>query len=78
MDQPRAIEALAALAQQRASTCFGGHPDEIAAGEIARACKVPHNTMSSQLAILSRAALVSGRRELSTACDRLPEEILRR
>jgi arsenate reductase len=39
------------------------HPDEIAAGEIARACKVPHNTMSAHLAVLTRAGLVSVRRE---------------
>ncbi len=39
------------------------HPDEIAAGEIARACDVPHNTMSTHLAILTRAGLVAVRRE---------------
>jgi DNA-binding transcriptional ArsR family regulator len=38
------------------------HPDELAAGEIARAGKVPHNTMSTHLAVLSRAGLISMRR----------------
>jgi DNA-binding transcriptional ArsR family regulator len=35
----------------------------MAAGEIARALAVPHNTMSAQLAILSRAGLVTSRRD---------------
>ncbi len=38
-------------------------PDGLAAGELARALKVPHNTMSTHLAILSRAGLVRARRE---------------
>ncbi len=67
MDQGRAIEVLTALAQPTRLEVFrrliNVHPDEILAGEIARACKVPHNTMSAHLAILSRAGLVSVRRE---------------
>lgn len=39
------------------------YPDPIAAGEIARACRVPHNTMSSHLAALSRAGLITWRRD---------------
>ena len=62
-----AIEALTALAQPTRLEVFRrllkGHPDEIAAGEIARACKVPHNTMSTHLAVLTRAGLVGVRRE---------------
>jgi len=62
MDQKRAIEALTALAQPTRLEVFRRlvkvHPDEIAAGEIARACKVPHNTMSMHLAVLTRAGLV--------------------
>jgi ArsR family transcriptional regulator len=67
MDQKRAIEALTALAQPTRLNVFrrlvNVHPDEIAAGEIARACKVPHNTMSTHLAVLTRAGLVAVRRE---------------
>lgn len=67
IDESRAIEALAALAQPTRLQVFRQllniHPDEIAAGEIARACKVPHNTMSTHLAILTRAGLVGVRRE---------------
>jgi DNA-binding transcriptional ArsR family regulator len=59
MDAYLAIEALTALAQRTRLEVFRrlvkAHPDEIAAGEIARACKVPHNTMSTHLAILTRA-----------------------
>lgn len=62
-----AIEALTALAQPTRLDVFRRllkvHPDEIAAGEIARACKVPHNTMSTHLAALTRAGLVNVRRE---------------
>jgi ArsR family transcriptional regulator len=67
MDQKRAIEALMALAQPTRLNVFrrlvNVHPDEIAAGEIARACKVPHNTMSTHLAVLTRAGLVVVRRD---------------
>ena len=35
----------------------------MAAGDIARALDVPHNTLSSQLAILTRAQLVQARKE---------------
>jgi DNA-binding transcriptional ArsR family regulator len=67
LNEGRAIEALTALAQPTRLAVFrrliNVHPDEIMAGEIARACKVPHNTMSTHLAILSRAGLVSVRRE---------------
>jgi ArsR family transcriptional regulator len=67
MDATRAIEALTALAQPTRLEVFrrlvSVHPDEIAAGEIARVCKVPHNTMSTHLAVLARAALVTVRPE---------------
>ena len=35
------------------------HPQSLPAGEIARLCEVPHNTMSTHLGILSRAGLIS-------------------
>ena len=67
MDIQRAIEALTALAQPTRLAVFRRliktHPDEIAAGVIAHACKVPHNTMSTHLAVLSRAGLIRMRRE---------------
>ena len=67
MDAARAIEALTALAQPTRLEAFRRfvtvHPDEIAAGEIAVLCKVPHNTMSTHLAVLTRAGLVTVRRE---------------
>jgi ArsR family transcriptional regulator, arsenate/arsenite/antimonite-responsive transcriptional repressor len=67
IDNSHAILALTALAQETRLHVFrrliNVHPDEIAAGEIARACKVPHNTMSTHLAVLSRAGLIRMRRE---------------
>jgi Predicted transcriptional regulator len=38
-------------------------PDGLPAGEIARRLTVPHNTMSTHLAILSRAGLVEAERQ---------------
>lgn len=39
------------------------HPGSLPAGEIARLCEVPHNTMSSHLSILSRAGLISAEKD---------------
>jgi DNA-binding transcriptional ArsR family regulator len=67
MDSTSAILALAALAQPTRLDVFrllvGGEPDGFAAGDIAKALAVPHNTMSTHLAILTRAALVSSQRQ---------------
>jgi ArsR family transcriptional regulator len=67
MDSTRAIAVLTALAQPTRLKVFRrlikAYPDRIAAGAIARACKVPHNTMSAHLAVLTRAGLVAARRE---------------
>jgi DNA-binding transcriptional ArsR family regulator len=67
MDKSAAIEALAALAQPTRLDVFRrlikAHPDEIAAGAVARLCKAPHNTMSTHLAVLRRAGLVTVRRD---------------
>ena len=67
MDAMSAIETLTALAQPTRLTVFRRlikvYPDQITAGEIARACDVPHNTMSTHLALLARAGLVTARRE---------------
>ena len=67
MDIEWAMRGLTALAQDTRLNVFRRlikiHPDEIAAGEIARACKVPHNTMSTHLAVLARAGLIRMRRD---------------
>lgn len=67
MDSTRAVMALGALAQESRLQVFRllikRGPGGVAAGEIARALAVPHNTMSAQLAILSRAGLVTSRRD---------------
>ena len=39
------------------------YPDSIGAGDIARGCKVPQNTMSTHLAILTRAGLLHVERD---------------
>jgi DNA-binding transcriptional ArsR family regulator len=62
---PRA--AFAALAQPTRLEAFrrliAAHPQGLPAGEIARACDVPHNTMSTHLAVLLRAGLIAVARE---------------
>ena len=67
MDQSKAIEALTALAQPTRLSVFqflvASHPEPMPAGEIACRCDVPHNTMSSHLAVLTRAGLLSVSRE---------------
>jgi ArsR family transcriptional regulator len=66
MESEDAIVALAALAQSTRLDVFRllvkHEPAGLAAGDIARALAVPQNTMSSHLAILSRAGLVSAQR----------------
>ena len=67
MDAKKARSAFAALAQPTRLKAFrklvAAHPDGLPAGEIAAACKVPHNTMSTHLAALTRAGLVTVSRE---------------
>jgi DNA-binding transcriptional ArsR family regulator len=67
MDIQAAVGALAALAQDSRLKVFRlvvrAGPSGMAAGDIARSLRVPHNTMSSHLAILSRARLVASRKE---------------
>lgn len=66
MDSTAAILALAALAQQTRLDVFRllvkQEPEGLAAGDIARELAVPHNTMSTHLAILTRAELISSER----------------
>ena len=66
MESEKAILALAALAQSTRLEVFRlltkHEPDGLAAGDIAKKLAVPQNTMSSHLAILSRAGLVRAER----------------
>src|ERR1700677_1661646 len=66
MDNKDMLLALAALAQSTRLDAFRllvrREPDGLPAGDLARSLAVPHNTMSSHLAILSRAGLVKGER----------------
>ncbi len=58
-----AIEGFASLAQptrlRALRLLLAAHPESLAAGEIAKRCEVPHNTMSNHLATLMRAGLVA-------------------
>ena len=66
MKSEQAILAFAALAQSTRLDVFrllvAHEPDGLPAGEIARHMDVPHNTMSSHLAILTRAGLIEAER----------------
>lgn len=67
MDEPAAIDSLAALAQPTRLRVFRHlvrvHPEPVAAGDLARTLGTPHNTMSTHLAVLTRAGLVTVKRE---------------
>jgi DNA-binding transcriptional ArsR family regulator len=67
MDKSHAIDALSALAQETRLAAFRflirHRPDGVSAGEIARHCEVPHNTLSTHLAILARSGLVESERQ---------------
>jgi len=67
MDLRSTIDALSALAQPTRLKTFRRlvkeYPDELSAGEIARRSRVPHNTMSTHLAALTRAGLIAVRRD---------------
>ena len=66
METTNAIEVFAALAQPTRLEAFRlimqHEPDGLPAGEVARLLDVPQNTMSSHLAILARAGLISAER----------------
>jgi ArsR family transcriptional regulator, arsenate/arsenite/antimonite-responsive transcriptional repressor / arsenate reductase (thioredoxin) len=67
IEESRAIDGLSSLAQVTRLAAFrqlvAAHPDSLPAGEIARLCDVPHNTMSTHLGILSQAGLVTVERD---------------
>ncbi|MEZ0214296.1 MAG: ArsR/SmtB family transcription factor [Xanthobacteraceae bacterium] len=66
MDNETAIAAFAALAQPTRLDVFkmlvAFEPVGLAAGEVARRLEVPHNTMSTHLAVLARAGLIVAER----------------
>lgn len=78
-----AIQMMSALAQPTRLNVFsilaGQQPDGLSAGEIAAQSNTPPNTMSSHLAILSRAGLVTsskkGRVVTYTACPGAVREL---
>jgi len=65
-NKDEALNALSALAHDRRIDVFRllveAGPDGLAAGEIAKRLQVPHNTLSSQLSILSNAKLITSKR----------------
>jgi protein-tyrosine-phosphatase/DNA-binding transcriptional ArsR family regulator len=67
IDENDVIEGLGSLAQSTRLQAFryllAAHPESLPAGEIARRCEVPHNTMSTHLSILSRAGLITVERQ---------------
>ena len=67
VDRIDVIEGLSSLAQPTRLAAFrhlmAAHPESLPAGEIARRCEVPHNTMSTHLGILSRAGLIVAARQ---------------
>jgi ArsR family transcriptional regulator, arsenate/arsenite/antimonite-responsive transcriptional repressor len=75
MDKEDALLGLAALAQATRLEVFrllaAHEPEGLAAGEIARRLAVPHNTMSSHLAILTRAGLIGPERQSRTIIYRV-------
>jgi ArsR family transcriptional regulator len=81
MDSESAIETLSALAQPSRLECFRllvrHEPDGLPAGEIAHAIGVPQNTMSTHLAILARADLISSERHGRSIVYRARLEALR-
>jgi DNA-binding transcriptional ArsR family regulator len=66
MDKQQAISALAALAQATRLDVFRllvmHEPAGLPAGDLSSSLAVPHNTLSSHLAILSHAGLIHGER----------------
>jgi ArsR family transcriptional regulator, arsenate/arsenite/antimonite-responsive transcriptional repressor len=81
MKQNSAIEALSALAQPTRLDVFRmlvkQEPNGLPAGEIARRLDVPHNTMSTHLAILNRAGLISVERHSRSMVYRVELEAVR-
>ena len=66
MESNEALDVFAALSQPTRLDAFrlivNHEPDGLPAGEIARLLDVPQNTMSTHLAVLARAGLISSER----------------
>ncbi len=81
MESDQAISAFAALAQPTRLDVFRllmeHEPDGLPAGEIARQMNVPHNTMSTHLAILTRAGLIEAERQSRSIIYRAKLEAVR-
>lgn len=81
MDTNDAIAALGALAQEHRLAAFRllARTGEtgMAAGELARKIGIPHNTMSSHLATLSNAGLISATRNGRSMIYRIVPEAMR-
>lgn len=81
MDANNAIIVLAALAQEHRLTAFrllaATGETGMAAGELARQIGIPHNTMSSHLAILSNAGLITATRDGRSMIYRIIPEAMR-
>jgi ArsR family transcriptional regulator, arsenate/arsenite/antimonite-responsive transcriptional repressor len=81
MERDRTIEAFSALAQTTRMDAFKlivmHEPDGIAAGEISRILNVPQNTMSTHLAILARAGIITSERQSRSIIYRANFENLR-
>jgi ArsR family transcriptional regulator len=67
MESTAALKRLSALSQEGRLAVFRllvkAGPQGLAAGDIARAARVPANTLSAQLTILANAGLVTSRRD---------------
>ena len=67
MDEAQALGAFAALSQRTRLEVFrllvAHEPGGLAAGDIARHLDVPHNTLSSHLAVLARSGLIAPERQ---------------
>ena len=67
METDQAVLIFSALSQPTRLEVFRllieNEPEGLAAGEVARRMAVPHNTMSTHLAILTRAGLITAERQ---------------
>jgi protein-tyrosine-phosphatase/DNA-binding transcriptional ArsR family regulator len=67
LDEISVMEGLGSLAQPTRLAAFrrllAAHPGSLQAGEIAKACDAPHNTMSTHLGVLQRAGLIRAERD---------------
>jgi ArsR family transcriptional regulator, arsenate/arsenite/antimonite-responsive transcriptional repressor / arsenate reductase (thioredoxin) len=67
IEEANAIEAFGSLSQATRLAVvrhlLSIHPETLGAGDIAKLCGVPHNTMSTHLSILTRAGLIAVERQ---------------